>query len=153
VGLIAAFLLAISPFAVGYAQEARSYAFLEMLSCLSLLLLLLALARRRWYWWLGYVISASLVLYTHFFGWFVFGAEVLFAAILLLWRSLRNRRLDLRILALFASTVAIALLYLPLVPSLLDFVGQYGLGDDGTQLEGLRPFEFSFKFFKRIICT
>jgi len=65
-GLIAALLLAVSPFQVWYAQEARYYAWTTLLSTLSCLLLVCALARpRARLAWLGFVGVTALNLYNH----------------------------------------------------------------------------------------
>lgn len=146
-GLVGAFLLAISPFAVGYAQEARSYALLQLYAGLSLLLLVLALEKRRWFWWAGFVIATTLLLYTHFFGWFVVGAEVLWVLIVLLWRTVKGRKLDARLPWLAVSLLIIAVLYLPLGPALVEFWQQFGPGQESPQVAGLQSFQLSLRFF------
>ena len=152
-GLVAAFLLAISPFAIAYAQEARAYALLELLACLSLLFLLLAVGRRAWIWWAAFVLATTLLLYTHLFAWFVVAAEVLFALILLLWTSGRERRLDRRLAALLLSLVAIGVLYLPLLPALVTFWQRHGPGNSSVQGAGLQPFQLSLAFFRDLLSS
>jgi mannosyltransferase len=110
-GLVAALLLAISPFVIGYAQEARVYALLEMLACLSLLLLVQALAWRRWVWWLAYALGTTLLLYAHFFAWFVVAAQVLFALAVLLWQTGKQRKLDPRLPWLAVSLLIVVVLW------------------------------------------
>ena len=149
-GLVAAFLLAISPFAIGYAQEARSYALFELFSALSLLLLLLALERNRWTWWIGYACVTALALYTHFFSWFVLGAEVIFALVLILRATWLQRRLDSRLLGLVPSLLLVGLLYVPWVPSLLSFWQQQGPGSN-TMIPGLEAFRFSTGFLRSLV--
>ncbi len=146
-GLLAAFLLSISPFAIGYAQEARVYALFELLACLSLLFLLLALAHNRWPWWVGFVISTALLLYAHLMAWFVVGAELLFAFILLTRKTVTSKRLDSRLPWLAASLGAVLVLYLPLARPLLIFWQQFGPGDSSPEIAGLRPFQLSPAFF------
>lgn len=150
-GVVGAFLLSISPFAVVYAQEARVYALVELLACLSLLALLLALGRRRWYWWALYAGATSLLLYGHFFGWFVVVAEVLYALVLLAWRSARERKVDRRLLWLGGGLCLIALLYLPLTGPLLDFWRQAGPDSQPQNLPGLYPFQLSWNFLKGML--
>jgi hypothetical protein len=145
-GVVGAFLLSISPFAVVYAQEARVYALLEFLACLSLLALLLALDRRRWYWWVLYVGATALLLYSHFFGWFVVAAEALYALARLAWRSAKERVVDRRLLWLGGGLCLIGLLYLPLAGPLLDFWRQAGPASQPQNLEGLYPFQLSWQF-------
>jgi mannosyltransferase len=150
-GLAAALLLAISPFVLGYAQEARVYAMYEALACLSLLLLVLALAHRRWYWWAGFVLGTTLLLYAHFFAWIVVAAEVSFAVTLLLWQTVKQRKLDPGLLWLGASLLIVAGLYLPLVEPLLDFMQRYGLGAGTGQAAGLNTFRLSPLFFRNLV--
>jgi 4-amino-4-deoxy-L-arabinose transferase-like glycosyltransferase len=149
-GLVAAFLLAISPFAIGYAQEARSYALFELFSALSLLLFLLALDRNRWTWWAGYALVTALALYTHFFSWFVVGAEVIFGLVLILRTTWRHRKLDRRLPGLVASLLLVGLLYIPWLPSLLSFWQQQGPGSR-TLIPGLEAFRFSANFLRSLV--
>ena len=152
-GLVGAFLLAISPFAVGYAQEARSYALLLLCACLSLLLLVQAMERMRWFWWAGYVAAATLLLYTHFFGWFVVGAEVLWALAVLLWQTVQAREIDARLPWFIASLLVMTVLYIPLGPVLVDFWKQFGPGQASPQAAGLPSFQLSLKFFADMLAV
>lgn len=77
-GILAALLLALSPFHIWQIQELRNYSLLLTLNLLSLYGLLRALdADRRWLaLWMG---AGLLGIYTHYFGFFIFafGAAVL----------------------------------------------------------------------------
>jgi mannosyltransferase len=150
-GLVAPLLLSISPFVLGYAQEARGYALLEMLACLSLLLLVQALARRRRVWWLGYVVGTTLLLYAHFFAWFPVAAQVLFALGVLLWQTGKRRKLDPRLPWLAASLLIAAVLYLPLVRPLLDFLQQFGSNAGSSQSAVLAPFRLSLGLVRNLV--
>jgi mannosyltransferase len=66
--LVAALILAVSPFHVEYSQEARGYSLLVLLSLLSFDLLLVWLDQHRWKTGLGYVAVTGLCLYTHPYG-------------------------------------------------------------------------------------
>jgi 4-amino-4-deoxy-L-arabinose transferase-like glycosyltransferase len=66
-GWIAAFLLAVNPFFVGYSQEARGYTLVLFLLALSTYLLIRALGSGG-PWWVAYVVSASLAIYAHAFA-------------------------------------------------------------------------------------
>lgn len=70
-GLLAAFLLAISPFHIWYSQEVRMYALLPALLLLAHLCLLRLLEHNRWQLWLGYGLAMTAALYTHYFAFFV----------------------------------------------------------------------------------
>jgi mannosyltransferase len=74
-GLIAAALLALSPFALYYSQEARPYALLTALSLASCYLLLLALERPGKSRWARYALVSLAALYTHYFTVFLLLAQ------------------------------------------------------------------------------
>ncbi len=107
VGLIAAALLPINPFFMSYAQEARGYSLLILLSTLSSYCFVRAIRCPARRFWIGYVASSVLALYTHFFA----GLVLLAHAASLCW--LERRRLPWR--SLLISGVAGALLLLPLL--------------------------------------
>jgi 4-amino-4-deoxy-L-arabinose transferase-like glycosyltransferase len=69
--LLGAAFLALSPFAIWYADEARAYATMAFLAVASALALLNALDTRRRRWWALYALCACLILYTHYMGVFV----------------------------------------------------------------------------------
>ena len=74
-GLVAAALVAVSPFLVFYSQEARAYALLTLLGALSFWLFARAL-RRPSGWSLGlWAVTAALALATHYFAGFLVLAE------------------------------------------------------------------------------
>jgi uncharacterized membrane protein len=64
-GLIAALLVAISPYHVWYSQDAKMYALVTGLTLLAMACLLEALRTGRPGWWAGFTLSASLSLYVH----------------------------------------------------------------------------------------
>ena len=66
VGLIAGFLLAISPFHIWYSQEARMYTMLAALAIFANWCLLMLMRRERRLLWFAYGLTLALVLYTHF---------------------------------------------------------------------------------------
>jgi len=63
--LLAALLVAISPYLVWYGQDAKMYALVSALTLLAITCLWKALATGRWQWWAGFVAAASLSLYVH----------------------------------------------------------------------------------------
>ena len=78
VALLAALLLAINPFQIQYALEARMYTlgtFLLMLSCY---LLLFVLENPKSKYWIYYGISVAALAYTHYFLLFSIVAQGLF---------------------------------------------------------------------------
>ncbi len=85
VGVIAAFLLAISPLHIAYSQEARMYILLCVLGLGSAYCMLLALSEgKRWHW-LAYVLCTALAMSTHYFALFLVPFQNLYV-LYLLWR-------------------------------------------------------------------
>ena len=141
VGLIAAFLAALSPFQVYYSQEARMYMFATLLAALSTYALVVvatphAAAGRARRWrdpalWLAYIIFTTAALYSHYFAATVVLAQdvaVALIALRLLWQ-LRGTAsagaaaglstqpwLRSFILPLIVAQIVVALQYLPWLP-------------------------------------
>ena len=109
-GLVAAALMALSPFAVFQSVEARPYGLLIFFATLSTLCLLVALDDGRRRWWALYWLAASGVLYTHNFGIFVLAAQAIWA----LWVARERRR---ELIVVHALVVAA---FLPWVPAFLN---------------------------------
>jgi len=80
VGLVAALLTALLPLHVRYAQIARPYSLLLMLSVASAYFLVRAQRTNRPLDWAGFVLTATLNFYTHYNSLFVLAALGLFAA-------------------------------------------------------------------------
>lgn len=113
-GLWSAFFAAVFPFQVYYAQEARMYTLLAMLTSFSLLFFLKAIRHNRWQHWLFFGLTLALGVYTHYFTFFVLLAYHLF--LLLYWR---------RYLTIWpAILLTDLLLILIFVPQLMNFLGQ-----------------------------
>jgi uncharacterized membrane protein len=106
VGLLAAGLLAISPYHVWYSQEAKMYAIVVLLALASTAALVEALERNRGWWWVAYAATTTLMFYTHVVSVLVFAAQVLYA--LLTHRAWRGRERS--------WLLAVGALTLPYVP-------------------------------------
>ncbi len=87
--VIAASLLVVSQLGVMYAQEARPYAQLLFLVPCTILLFLIALWERRSTAWWGFVLVATAMIYTHYYGVLVLAALFLYALACGYRRSLR----------------------------------------------------------------
>jgi mannosyltransferase len=133
VGLVAAFLSAISPFQIYYSQEARMYILLAALSALSIYFLLKFVEaeavdtgrQRSLFLWAGfYILATVLALYTHYSFPFILLLENL---VYVLWLNAearrgggRGRRRGLvlgRALRWAALQLTIILLFLPWLPT------------------------------------
>lgn len=80
--MLAAFLIAINPFQIQYALEARMYTFGTFLLLISCYWLLRALETKRWKDWIIYAVLAVACIYTHYYLIFSVAAQGLF---LLYW--------------------------------------------------------------------
>lgn len=109
-GLLAALLLAFSPFYLWYSQEARMYTLVTFLCLLSSYLLLRALGgeRKARFLWGGYIFVNILAVYSHFYAFFVLAFQAFF---LLVWWVV-NRKGD-RLLAGLLSQGSVVVAYLP----------------------------------------
>lgn len=109
VGLIAATILAFSPFQVWYAQETRMYAMLIFLVLASACFFFRAMHSGDRRDWIGYVIATVMALYTDNGAiWYVAALSIFFLLSLGRYRD--------RVKGWFVSSVAIFLLYLPWLP-------------------------------------
>jgi 4-amino-4-deoxy-L-arabinose transferase-like glycosyltransferase len=111
-GLVAALLLAISPFHIYYSQEVRMYGLVTLLGCAALYLALRGEwqgGQRLWIVWLGYVLVGTAALYTQYYAAFLLLALNVSALV----RWLQSRRAGRQILPWLSAQVVVALLYLP----------------------------------------
>ena len=109
VGLMSAFILAISPYHVWYSQMVRFHTVTTFFTLLSLYFFLLALKRNRAWHWALYALSSALNVYVFSFGLFILIVEALYV---LLW----HRRDRQALKGWFLSQTGILTLLLPLVP-------------------------------------
>jgi 4-amino-4-deoxy-L-arabinose transferase-like glycosyltransferase len=128
-GMVAAALVALSPFLIFFSTEARAYSLLMALVLLSTLCLLEALRDGRLRWWIAYGGCSVLAMYTHYTGVFVLVGQLAWA----LWAHREAWR------GLAAANFGAALAYVPWVPGYLDDRN----GPAAFIIEALRPFRFS----------
>jgi hypothetical protein len=122
-GVLAAGLLAISPFHVELSQLARPYAFLVLGVALSWLLLFSALERGHALDWAGFSAAAAVSCYTHYLAGIALAAQAVAAAT---WVARRRGENGLRATVSFAG---VALLLAPWAATLARFTeGQIGGG-------------------------
>ncbi len=114
VGLLAAFLLAVSPFHVYYSQDARMYALVGAVALLSLICFdrILKDGRRRW--WIGWGAATLIGLSTHYFAGLVNAAETVY--LFITWRQ--NRRALKPWLAIHAAVTLLVGLWILASPGL-----------------------------------
>jgi mannosyltransferase len=109
IGLIAATLLAFSPFQIWYAQEARMYAMLIFFVLASACFFFRALRYNDIVDWIGYIFTTVLALYTDNGAiWYIVAISIFFL--------LSIRRYKDRFLRWFLCQLAIVIVYLPWLP-------------------------------------
>src|SRR5207248_2974575 len=113
-GIVAALLVAVLPFAVWYSQEARNYSLLMLMTTLQMWFAYRAVKSGRVADWLGLALFTILNLYTHYVALAATAAVALYVLIFVLAGALRGA----------PAGSAVALAYLPWVPSLLVFLGR-----------------------------
>jgi mannosyltransferase len=84
VGLVGALILALSSFNIAYSQETRMYTLMVLLTLLSMYFFLRLLQRSNPVLLAGYVLSTTLLAYTHIYGLFVVIAQNIYVVSLLL---------------------------------------------------------------------
>ena len=110
VAVVGATLLAVSPFHLQMAQEARAYTLLALLGTLATFALLLATeAPRRLGPWLLLAVSTAALALTHYFGFFLAVAHAAYLGT----AHRRDRQILLRGLAAYALAAAIFAFWLP----------------------------------------
>jgi mannosyltransferase len=114
-GWIAALFAALNPYLTYYAQETRMYALVILLSLIAITAFVLGFVHRRRVWLPVFALALALLVYTHNYGLFL--AVGTGAAFLVVLALDGDRRALLRDAVL--SYGAVALVYLPWVPSLL----------------------------------
>jgi mannosyltransferase len=117
VGLFASLLLALSTFHIRYSQETRSYSLMVLLTLLSVYFLLKLQRKDTNHWDLvGYTLSTSLLIYTHYYGLFIVIMENLYIAGCLLFK----RHLGLSWKKWVLLQVSMILLFAPWIPVLIN---------------------------------
>ena len=139
VGLMSAFLLAISPMFYWHAQEARMYALLDFFSILSLILFIHALRTNESKVWVCFIAANLLNFYTHYFAVLVVLVEAVF---LFIYR----KKYSYVFKNFIFSNIAIFLLFLPQLFSLYSGI-QLKTGEGSTW--GIRP---TWLFVPEIFC-
>ena len=112
-GLIAGFLLAVSLFHIRYCQEARPYSLTVFLALCSMYEFIKCNKQWQWTSAAGYVLSSTLLIYSHVIGLFLLIAQNLYFMTYFLF--FRNE-LNLRLKQWVAMQCAVGLLFMPWLP-------------------------------------
>lgn len=139
--LIGAFIVSISPMLLLHDREVRMYPLFTLLSTLSLLFLVKAIKNSRIEYWLPYVVVTSLCTYTHYHSFLLIASQWFF--VFFIYRKIQWREF-------LISQVAVALLFLPWLPSYFAHMTQYfGIGNMRFPITGaffIKPFYLFFSF-------
>ncbi|UKO98240.1 glycosyltransferase family 39 protein [Nostoc sp. UHCC 0870] len=116
-GIIAALLMAVSPFAVYLSQEARHYTLPMFLITLSLLLIMeiqrdILQGRVRFWCWFLWVVISIFGFYSHYFFILAFIAEIATLSILIYWSEFQKIRI---LLYLIISSISVFICFMPWV--------------------------------------
>jgi 4-amino-4-deoxy-L-arabinose transferase-like glycosyltransferase len=132
---LAAALLAISPYAIWHAQDARMYSMSLALTTACVLFAVEALQEQSWPWAVGYLLTAFLALHTHYYAVYVILALNLFV----LGQAIFVPRTRAPLLRWLLWQVLLLALYLPwLVRAGGILSGYTGNGDSPGLLDALR---------------
>lgn len=140
VGILSALLLSLAPYHIYYSQEVRMYSETTFFGTLSIYLFYLLIKKRRLIYSLGYIFSSTALIYTHYDGFFLIIAQLIY-----LWIFEKNLLFFLAKRAFF-----IFLLYLPWLPQMFVQLSQ-GINID-QYLPGWRDI-LSLDFYKAIPLT
>jgi uncharacterized membrane protein len=128
-GILSALLLALSSFHIYYSQEARMYSLMALLTLLSMYFFLKILRNRNVIDVVGYVLSSTFLIYTHYFGLFIILAQNIYIFTLLLLKEDDYKQtlkrwvpLQLILIVLFSPWIAVFIKQLLLTQS------GYGIG-------------------------
>jgi mannosyltransferase len=133
-GVIAALLIAVNPYQVFYAQDARSYPLVTLLGVLATISLWRALKYERWRNWIVYGLIMLGAMYTHYSAALI----AVFQGPFVVWDSWRRRRFPWKYIII---GIAAGLLFLPWLLSIQQLlVGYSGYGERVSIVDSLwRP--------------
>lgn len=112
--IISSLLVLVNPVALYFSQEARMYTLTSLLILLSAYFFYKLLSNRRKRYSILYVLVSTLLIYTHYLGILLLGAELFF---FLIWFSFLRDRKKLKMV--ISSYLVILCLYIPWVPNVL----------------------------------
>jgi len=121
VGLLSSLFLALSVFHINYSQEARMYSLMTVLVLLSYYFFLKLVAEYNINNSVGYITATTLLIYTHYYGFFTILAQNIYVGILLL-KSKDKSKIDVR--KWISLQFLLILLYLPWITALIEGVNK-----------------------------
>jgi uncharacterized membrane protein len=149
-GLVAAAVMAVSPFAVYLSQEARHYTMPMLLVTLALIGLmqiqqsLEKYSRVRFWVWVEWAIINSIGIYVHYFFVLPFVAQIITIALLIYWRRNKIKHQRAIWLSLIVSTSSVVISFLPWLPIMLSHFHR-------SETDWLSPPQHIVPFFNTLI--
>jgi mannosyltransferase len=113
VGLLAALLLAVSPFHVKFSQELRMYTMYPFFLALAMLATICALRYKKWRFWVMLAVTNALMFYTHYHTAFHILGQAVFVAAYLVKKT--RVRIRWQAGASYALTAALIVLWAPVI--------------------------------------
>ena len=127
--LIATSMFVVSAYHIRWAQEARFYSLMGLLSCVSMYYFIVLLQQRNKRALLAYIFASALMMYNHYFSLFLILAQNLAVLTELILSYVKNKSFDSKGLkAWIIAQVSIILLFLPWLLVLLQGLGKYDEG-------------------------
>lgn len=125
--IITAFLIAINPFQIEYATEARMYTLGTFLVLISSYFLLKALESKKWRDWIIYAILAAAAIYTHYYLIFSVAAQGFYV----IYWLFKNKQINKNLLTNQTGKVVVAYMvsFIIFLPWLKQFLIQKGRVD------------------------
>jgi len=137
--LLATFLLAISPYAIWHAQDARMYSMSLALTIAAVWLGIETLQRQRVAWGLAYTVVAWLALHTHYYAVFVLLALNLFV----FTRAIFVPRTRANFATWIMWQMLVGALYLPWLAGAASILGGYGGNGDSPAFAAMAERSFA----------
>ncbi len=117
VGLTAAFLVTISRFHVQWSQEIKMYTLATLLTLASLYCLIRVLDAQHPRWWIGYILTTALAIYSHYLSLTIIAGQNLFVILwALISRHTREAESPLHSLPLLpwiSAQIAVGMIFFP----------------------------------------
>jgi tetratricopeptide (TPR) repeat protein len=158
-GVIAAFLLAISPYHLRYSQEARGYTGMVLFTLLCILFWLQAIRLEQRRYLVGFVLATALAIYAHLFSVFLLGAVLCILGGHILGKALLERRGGPATLAalrpwatgLLVLGLVVAALHAPLWMAFLSIVDKAHAGDYMSSMVYKTDWTFDVSSFQKLV--
>ncbi|ARN57022.1 glycosyltransferase family 39 protein [Sedimentisphaera salicampi] len=136
--LFAGWMFAVSAYHIQWAQEARFYSLMGLLTCVSMYFFVRLIEKRNLASLLGLSLSSALLLYNHYYGIFVIAAQNLAALTQIIIETRRSGRLKRKdLFGWISSQLFAAALFIPWFAVLLQGLSKYGGGTGVLERPGI----------------